>query len=93
MDSEQLSLGLGFQVIHAAKLAQQKKDLDEILYAVQSVRNRVYVYALLDTFDYIQRSGRVSWAKARLGSMFNIKPIVELKDRPCTKQGFGPGPM
>ena len=88
VDSEQLSLGLGFQVIHAAKLAQQKKPLNEILNAIQTVRDRVYVYALLDTFEYIHRSGRVSWAKARLGSLLNIKPIVELKAGQVLNRGL-----
>jgi DegV family protein with EDD domain len=79
VDSEQLSLGLGFQAIHAAKMVQQKKPPNEILDAIQSIKDRVYVFALLDTFEYIHRSGRVSWAKARLGSILNVKPIVELK--------------
>ncbi len=88
VDSEQLSLGLGFQAIQAAKMAQQKKPLNEILNAIQSVKNRVYVYALLDTFEYIHRSGRVSWAKARLGSLLNIKPIVELKTGQVFNRGL-----
>ena len=88
VDSEQLSLGLGFQVIHAAKMAQQKIPLDEILNAIQSIKQRVYVFALLDTFEYIHRSGRVSWAKARLGSILNIKPIVELRSGQVINRGL-----
>ncbi len=88
VDSEQLSLGLGFQAIQAAKMAQQKKPLNEILDAIQSVKDRVYVFALLDTFEYIHRSGRVSWAKARLGSLLNIKPIVELKTGQIFNRGL-----
>jgi len=88
VDSEQLSLGLGFQAIHAAKLTQQKKPLNEILNAIQTVRDRVHVFALLDTFEYIHRSGRVSWAKARLGSLLNIKPIVELKAGQVLNRGL-----
>lgn len=88
LDSEQLSLGLGFQAIHAAKLVKQKKPLNEILDAIQSIKDRVYVFALLDTFEYIHRSGRVSWAKARLGSLLNIKPIVELKSGQVINRGL-----
>jgi len=88
VDSEQLSLGLGFQAIQAAKLAQQKKPMNEILNAIQTVKDRVYVFALLDTFEYIHRSGRVSWAKARLGSLLNIKPIVELKAGQVLNRGM-----
>jgi DegV family protein with EDD domain len=88
VDSEQLSLGLGFQVIQAAKMVQQKLPLESILEAIQSIKERVHVFALLDTFEYIHRSGRVSWAKARLGSILNIKPIVELKTGQVLNQGL-----
>ncbi len=88
VDSEQLSLGLGFQVIHAAKMVQQKIPLDEIMRAIQSIKDRVYVFALLDTFEYIHRSGRVSWTKARLGSILNIKPIIELKKGQVINRGL-----
>jgi len=80
LDSEQLSLGLGFQVLEAARGVREKLSLEEILRKVKSIQKRLYVFALLDTFTYIHRSGRVSWAKARLGSLLNIKPIVELKN-------------
>jgi DegV family protein with EDD domain len=79
LDSEQLSMGLGFQVIEAARGVNEKLSLEEILHKVKSIQKRLSVFALLDTFTYIHRSGRVSWAKARLGSILNIKPIVELK--------------
>ncbi len=88
VDSEQLSLGLGFQVIQAAKLAQQKVPLDKVLAAISSIRERVTVFALLDTFEYIQRSGRVSWSKAFLGSILNVKPIVELKAGEVINRGL-----
>jgi DegV family protein with EDD domain len=88
VDSQQLSLGLGFQVIEAARAVQAELSLDRILARVASVRERVYVFALLDTFSYIHRSGRVSWAKARLGSILNIKPIVELRNGEVLNKGL-----
>jgi len=88
IDSEQLSLGLGFQAIHAAKMVQNSMPLNQILNAIQSIKTKVYVFALLDTFEYIHRSGRVSWAKARLGSLLNIKPIVELKNGQVYNRGL-----
>ena len=78
VDSQQLSLGLGFQVIQAANDVQHGISPDKILENIQSIKNKIHVYALLDTFEYIQRSGRVSWAKAQLGSFLNIKPLIAL---------------
>lgn len=88
IDSEQLSMGLGFQVLAAARAVRARLPLEQILREIQSVRDRIHVYALLDTFTYIHRSGRVSWAKALLGSMLNIKPIVELKKGQVLNRGL-----
>jgi len=78
IDSEQLSMGLGFQVIQAARCARNGLPIDQILQEIKSILDRVQVFAMLDTFEYIHRSGRVSWAKARIGSVLQIKPILEL---------------
>lgn len=88
VDSQQLSLGLGFQVIAAAKAAQENLPFQSILKGIESIKERVHVYALLDTFEYIQRSGRISWARARIGSILNIKPIIELKEGEVINQGL-----
>ena len=88
VDSQQLSLGLGFQVIAAAKAAQENLPFQSILKRIESIKERVHVYALLDTFEYIQRSGRISWARARIGSILNIKPIIELKEGEVINRGL-----
>ena len=88
VDSQQLSLGLGFQVIAAAKAAQENLPFQSILKGIESIKERVHVYALLDTFEYIQRSGRISWARARIGSILNIKPIIELKEGEVINRGL-----
>lgn len=87
IDSQQLSLGLGFQVLAAAACARHGDPVAGILQEIDSVRKRVRVFAMLDTFDYIQRSGRVSWAKARLGSLLQIKPVLELRGGDVLNQG------
>jgi DegV family protein with EDD domain len=88
IDSEQLTMGLGFQVLEAARAVREKLPIEAVLQKVASVRERIHVYALLDTFTYIHRSGRVSWAKARLGSVLNIKPIVELTKGEVLNRGL-----
>jgi DegV family protein with EDD domain len=79
LDSGQLSLGIGFQVIAAAEAIASGVGLDDVLTIIESVRQRVRVVALLDTMEYIRRSGRVSWAKAMLGFLLHIQPLVELR--------------
>jgi DegV family protein with EDD domain len=80
IDSEQLTLGQGFQVLAAAQAALQGASLEAIVSRVDNVRRRVRVVAMLDTLVYVQRSGRVSWAKARIGALLNLKPFVEVRD-------------
>lgn len=79
LDSEQLSLGLGFQVLAGAEAAQKNGILEDVLAAVESVRQRVRVVALLDSLEYVRRSGRVSWARAAIGTLLRLHPLVELR--------------
>lgn len=78
IDSGQVSLGLGFQVLMAAEAATRGAILDEVTALVESIRQRVRLVALLDTLDYIHRSGRVSWAAAKIGGLLRLQPLVEL---------------
>jgi DegV family protein with EDD domain len=80
IDSGQVSMGLGFQVLAAAEAAASGARLDDILNIIAGVQQRIRLYAMLDTLEYIRRSGRVSWARARLGEILHIKPFIELKD-------------
>jgi DegV family protein with EDD domain len=79
LDSGQASMGLGFQVILAAEAAAHGALLDEVTALVESVRQRVRVAALLDTIEYIHRSGRVSWAMAKIGGILHLQPLIELR--------------
>ena len=79
LDSGQLSLGLGYQVLAAAEAIAREAVISEILEMVASIRRRVRVMALLDTMEYLRRSGRVSWAKAMVGGLLNLKPMIELR--------------
>ena len=80
LDSQQLTLGLGFQAIAAAEAAAEGADLEQTLAAIEDTRNRVRVYAMLDTLTQLKRSGRVSWAQASLGELLKVKLFIEVKD-------------
>ena len=80
IDSQQLSLGLGFQVIAAAKAASRNLPLEQILERVASIQERITTVAFLSTLEYIRRSGRVSWAKAQIGTLLSIKPFLKIQN-------------
>ncbi len=80
IDSQQVSLGLGFQVLAAAESASLGLPIHAIQAHLDDLRKRVRLVAMLDTLEYVRRSGRVSWARASLGSLLRIKPFVELRN-------------
>ena len=80
LDSGMVSLGLGFQVLAAAEAVRQEASLESVLRRVEDVRRRIRLIAMLDTLEYVRRSGRVSWARARLGNFFQVRPFIELRD-------------
>lgn len=80
IDSGQISLGLGFQALEAAKAAQNNSSIKEVIALLEALRERIYVYAMLDTVNYILRSGRIPWAKAKLGALLNLRPLIQLEN-------------
>ncbi len=80
VDSLQLTFGIGFQVWAAAELAAAGADLNEILAAIERARLHTEVYAIIDTMQYLQRSGRVNSLVAGIGTLLKIKPIVRVAD-------------
>jgi DegV family protein with EDD domain len=79
MDSGQLSMGLGYQVLAAAEAISCKVGINEVLNLVSNIKNKVRVHALLDSLTYLRRSGRVSWATAMVGGLLNLKPLIDLR--------------
>lgn len=80
VDSEQLSMGLGFQAINAAFSAQRGDSLQAVLQEIERTRQATRLVAMLDTLEYVRRSGRVSWARAKIGNMLRLKPFIEVKN-------------
>lgn len=87
LDSGQLTLGIGFQVLAAAEALARVPSMDAALAAVESIQKRLKVFALLDTLEYLRRSGRVSWAKAMIGGFLNLKPMIELTEGRVLRPG------
>ncbi len=78
VDSGQLSLGIGFQVLEAADAISEGASFDELSKMLSSIQKRIKLVAALDTLEYLRRSGRVSWAKARVAALLRLKPMIEL---------------
>jgi DegV family protein with EDD domain len=78
LDSRSGSLGLGFQALAAAELADEGMGLDAIVTELRRIQERSGLLLTVDTLEYLKRSGRVGKARAFLGSLFDLKPILGL---------------
>jgi DegV family protein with EDD domain len=79
-DSRQLSLGTGFLVETAARMAEQGCSVAEIVPVLNAQVKRTFVFAALDTMEFLKRSGRVNRIVAGLGSLLQVKPIMKMHD-------------
>ena len=80
MDSQVVSLGLSFATMAAARVAREDGDIDRIKAVVDSTIQRIRIYILLDTLEYVRRGGRIGRARAFLGTMLRVKPLLALRD-------------
>jgi DegV family protein with EDD domain len=80
VDSMVGSIAIGFMCREARKMDRGGKTPDQILAAMEAVRERIRAYFTLDTLEYAKMSGRVGALQAALASLMNVKPIAVLKD-------------
>jgi len=80
IDSKTVSMGLGLVALEAAKAAKAGKTTDEILTIINELINKVNIYFVVDTMEYLQKGGRIGKASAFLGTMLNIKPVLTIKE-------------
>jgi DegV family protein with EDD domain len=80
IDSQSASMGQGNLCLTAARRAADGDSLESIVAEVVDRRDRTKLYATLDTLEHIRKSGRIGNARALLGSMLSIKPVIELKE-------------
>jgi len=78
-DSRNNSMGLGFQVLAAARVREAGGGVKEMLTAAETVRDRMIYHILLDTITYLKRGGRIGDAVALLDSVLSVKPVVTVK--------------
>ena len=78
VDSGKVSVGLGIMVKAAAAAAEAGNSADEIEAQLALLKDRVFIYAALDTLDNLKKGGRIGTAQALLGSALSIKPCLDL---------------
>jgi DegV family protein with EDD domain len=80
IDSQTLTMGLGIICIAAAKAANAGGSVEKVVDEVKKMIPRMHLLFTLDTLKYLALGGRIGKAKALLGSVLNVKPILAIKD-------------
>lgn len=92
LDSATASMGITLLAQMAVDMAAQGKSAPEIVSELELRRDDVKLYVMLETLEYLKRGGRISPARAAIGNVLSVKPIitvedglVETADRPRTR--------
>lgn len=80
VDSRNVSMALGFQVLEAARAAAQGVGLEDVAAAALAARDRTNFIAALDTLDYLKRGGRIGKTQALLGGLLDVKPLITMEN-------------
>ena len=79
IDSGQVSMGMGWAVIVAARMAQAGSTRKEISRAVHGMLPRLRAAAMIDTLDNLYKGGRISQVTAALGTALQVKPLISIQ--------------
>lgn len=80
IDTRTIGANLGSIVLEAHRWAKEGKTIEEILAGIRDMMTRARVYFLVDTLEYLHKGGRIGGAKALLGTILQVKPILTLND-------------
>ncbi len=81
VDSLSASMGLGFQVLAAARAREAGGDASSMIAAARQVRERLSLYFSVDTLEYLHRGGRIGGAAKLIGTALQLKPMLTIDHR------------
>ena len=78
LDSKNATGGQRLLVEYAVRLRDEGKSAGEIVEAVTAIRDKIVLYACIDTLEYLYKGGRISHTVYKLGTMAQVKPIIRV---------------
>ena len=80
VDSLSVAMALGFQALSVARAAEAGASLKDCIALVEKSRDHVGVIFAVDTLEFLHRGGRIGGAQRFLGTLLNMKPVLELRE-------------
>ena len=80
LDTRTVGSNLASMVMDAVEWAEGGVPADEIMSRLEAMIPCSRIYFLVATLEYLRKGGRIGGASALVGSMLQIKPILQLKD-------------
>ncbi len=80
VDSRSVTMGIGVIAVACARAAHDGAGLDEVEALANDLASRSKVWGALDTLENLKKGGRIGNARALLGTVLSIKPIIEVRD-------------
>ena len=80
IDSNATAMAMGFVVLAAARAAPAGKPFDEVVKIARETIPYVGVVFTVETLEFLRRGGRIGGAQAFMGSLLDMKPILDLRD-------------
>lgn len=80
VDSTYTSMATGLVALAAAQAAKAGHDLQSVAAAARDSVGKIDLLVLFDTLKYIARGGRIGRAKALMGSVLNVKPLLDIQN-------------
>lgn len=80
VDSRNATGGQRMLVEYAVKLRDEGKTAAQIVAGVEDLREKIVLYACIDTLEYLFRGGRINHTVYRLGTLAQVKPIIRVAE-------------
>jgi DegV family protein with EDD domain len=80
VDSRSASLGLGFQVVRGAELAQRGMSAAEIAAALRAATDRYHVVFSVESVEHLRESGQIGRSAAMIAEALQLKPLVRIDE-------------
>ena len=78
VDNQRISVTQKRSVLDALELAKQAKNGEEIKKILEDTKLESVIYITVDTLKYLKQGGRITPAAAAIGTVLNIKPVLQI---------------